>query len=230
MDRRAIVATAVAGAAMVLLVVAASAGPVRLWTAPVTPEGTPATTAAAALVRVPTPTRVAAPLVRRETHGVTLPPIVGVLLAAVVVVAIVRAARGWRGLRLRPGRPRRATGPIDALPEVPATTADLEVDVDAARAVLAHGTPRNAIVACWMRLEHDAAAAGLVRATAETSAEFVERVVATASVDPAPIGELAALYREARFSRHDLDDGHRARAVAALDRVALALRVVGASA
>ena len=226
MDRRAMVATAAAGAAMVLLVVAASSGPVRLWTAPVTQERTSATTVAAALVRVPAPTRVAVPIVRRETRGVSLPPVVGLLLAAFVVAAIVRAARGWRGLRLGRGRQRRRTDPIDVLPDVPAATGGLDVDLEAARTVLAQGTPRNAIVACWMRLERDAGAAGLVRATAETSAEFVERVVATASVDPVPIGELAALYREARFSRHDLDDDHRVRALAALDRVALALRAV----
>jgi hypothetical protein len=75
-----------------------------------------------------------------------------------------------------------------------------------------------------MQLEHDAAAAGLPRDAAETSAEYVERVVAASSVDPAPIRELAALYREARFSRHELSDDHRTRALAALNRVEAVLR------
>ena len=75
-----------------------------------------------------------------------------------------------------------------------------------------------------MNLERDAGEAGLPRAAAETSAEYVERVVAASSVDPAPIRELAALYREARFSRHELGDDHRSRALAALDRVEAVLK------
>jgi hypothetical protein len=62
------------------------------------------------------------------------------------------------------------------------------------------------------------------RVSSETSAEYVARVVASGSVNAGPIGELAALYREARFSRHDLGDEHRARALASLERVAVALR------
>ncbi len=53
--------------------------------------------------------------------------------------------------------------------------------------------------------------------------EYVERVVAASSIDRAPIAELGALYREARFSRHELDDDHRRRAASALDRVVAAL-------
>jgi hypothetical protein len=75
-----------------------------------------------------------------------------------------------------------------------------------------------------MQLERAAATAGLQRAAAETSAEYVERVVAASSIDPAPIRELAVLYREARFSRHELGDAHRTRAFAALNRVEVVLR------
>jgi hypothetical protein len=75
-----------------------------------------------------------------------------------------------------------------------------------------------------MQLERDAGAAGLSRNAAETSAEYVERVVTASSVDPAPIRELAALYREARFSDHELSDDHRTRALAALNRVEAVLR------
>lgn len=109
-----------------------------------------------------------------------------------------------------------------ALPDEPAP--ELAVDTDAARRALAGGTPRNAIVACWMQLERDAAAAGIPRAAAETSTEYVERVVAASSVDPGPIGSLAALYREARFSDHALGDSHRALALVALNRVEAVLR------
>ena len=123
---------------------------------------------------------------------------------------------GQRGVR------ERSLRQVTALPEVPER--ELAVDVESARVALAGGSPRNAIVACWMQLERDAAAAGLPREAAETSAEYVERVVAASSVDPAPIRELAALYREARFSRHELRDDHRTRALAALNRVEAVLR------
>jgi hypothetical protein len=76
-----------------------------------------------------------------------------------------------------------------------------------------------------MQLERDAAEAGLARLESETSAEYVERVVEGSSVDPGPIRELSALFREARFSDHALDEGHRQRAVDALGRVEAALRI-----
>ena len=146
--------------------------------------------------------------------------VVLIVLAVTTVVWMMRAGlwprTGWRRVRERSGRQ------VTALPEVPER--ELAVDVDAARSALAGGSPRNAIVACWMQLERDAGAAGLSRDAAETSAEYVERVVTASSVDPAPIRELAALYREARFSDHELGDDHRARALAALNRVEAVLR------
>jgi hypothetical protein len=60
--------------------------------------------------------------------------------------------------------------------------------------------------------------------TAETPAEYVQRVVVAASIDPAPIRELAGLYREARFSLHKLGDQDRDRALDALHRVEASLR------
>ncbi|MGB8859996.1 MAG: DUF4129 domain-containing protein [Ilumatobacteraceae bacterium] len=142
--------------------------------------------------------------------------IVVVLLAAVAIGTTGRVPRPSRR-RLRAWRRRT----VAVLPEV--DDRPLAIDVVSARAALQGGRPRNAIVACWMRLESDAASAGLARLAAETPTEYVERVVAASSVDPAPIGELASLYREARFSRHELSDDHRARACAALDRVAAGL-------
>ncbi len=116
---------------------------------------------------------------------------------------------------LRFGRWSRRT----PLPLVAETETGLTVDAHAARAALAHGSARNAIVACWMQVERDAAAAGLPRDPSETSAEYSERVVAQFSVDPGPVQELAVLYREARFSQHDLDESRRDRAAAALEQV-----------
>ena len=57
------------------------------------------------------------------------------------------------------------------------------------------------------------AATGLPRDPAETSTEFTERVIGTWDVDRLRLGDLAALYREARFSVHELDEAHRDRAI-----------------
>jgi len=53
-----------------------------------------------------------------------------------------------------------------------ALTADAPVQL----AALQEGTPRNAIVACWLRLEKAAGQAGVARHPAETSTEFTARV------------------------------------------------------
>ena len=82
-------------------------------------------------------------------------------------------------------------------------------------------------MACWIQLESDVAAAGLPRHVSETSSEYTERVIGQSSVDAAPITELAALYREARFSNHVLGHEHRARAARALDSVVAALHQPG---
>ena len=90
---------------------------------------------------------------------------------------------------------------------------------DAACAALLDGAPRNAIVQCWLQLERDVAAAGLRRDPADTSLEFTERVLARYAVDSEAIDDLAARYREARFSDHQLDESARDAALAALDRL-----------
>lgn len=214
---------AAVGLAIVLLVLAASSGPVRLWTAPLTNEGPapagdagPLDTIASADPVVPVRNDI-------QSTGALIGQIVGALLIVAVATLVVWAVRAgvWRPtgrFRLH----RRRGGRMTVLPDVPER--ELAVDVDAARFALSEGTPRNAIVACWMQLERDAAAAGIPRAAAETSAEYVERVLSASSVDPEPIRVLAALYREARFSDHELGDDHRTRALAALNRVEHGLR------
>lgn len=91
-------------------------------------------------------------------------------------------------------------------------------------AVLMQGTPRNAIVSCWVALEQACADAGLARHQSETSVEFTTRVLSTFTVDEESIVELAGLYREARFSSHLLTEQHRERAVGCLQDLQSRLR------
>jgi len=153
---------------------------------------------------------------------IALLPFLAGLFIVLVVIAVVSVRVAWPLPQFGWRRSRwRLRQPIDALPEV--KERELTVNMDAALAALTAGTPRNAIVACWMQLESDASKVGLARMTAETPTEYVERVIGGSSIDPAPIKELAALYREARFSVHQLGDHDRSRAVSALHRVATTL-------
>jgi hypothetical protein len=222
MSRRPQVSALVSGFVIViLLTVAASSGPYGVWVTPSSEVKTVSEGADQASAVEPEPPVSSDQLELPNWLGGAL-EVLGAAVAALGLVMVVAFGvfgrlplPRWRGSRWRQAA---NVGKLSALPAVDERS--LAIDVASARAALSAGSPRNAIVACWMQLERDAAAAGLQRLAAETSAEYVERVVASSSVDPAPIGELAALYREARFSVHPLDDDHRDRAASALDRVA----------
>ena len=226
-NRRAVVVIVAGVAAVALLVVAASAGPVHVWSVPAGVVR-PSRVDVGSGRKASAPTTIApsaGPGDRRSTNNFII-QVLAVVLATGTLAALVVAVRIMRdgGLPQLFGRFGRRPGPPSMiLPEF--ASPPLTLDAGAARSALLRGDPRNAIVACWMQLERDATAAGLGRHDAETSQEYVERVVAAASVDRVPIGELAALYREARFSRHPVTDGHLAGAAAALERVVAALAV-----
>jgi hypothetical protein len=138
-----------------------------------------------------------------------------------LLAGLVHLARGlWervREFRRRPPPPREVA--FDVI-ETPRRVAEaMSADADAQRAVLLGGTPRNAIVACWHRFEQQAGEVGLVREGWETSAEFTLRVLDLVDADTAQVARLGALYREARFSDHPLDEAARASALAALDAI-----------
>lgn len=148
-----------------------------------------------------------------------------VIIAAMVLGAVVGLATFIRYLlmvlRLRWGSgadPARAPpGSADFAP--PALAAELAGTVDEVLRRIDAGVPRDAIVACWVRLEETAARAGLARTASETATELTERLLRHYEVDPTALRRLAGLYREARFSEHRMTDGDRAAARAALQRV-----------
>lgn len=143
------------------------------------------------------------------------------LLALYLTFLLVRAAvTSLRGRRRSHEAPDVDFDVLDA-PAVPARLARaIAHDAPGQRAALvAVGTPRNAIVACWQRFEEQAATAGVVRQSWETSSEFTLRILDQVDAEPAAVSRLAGLYREARFSEHELGEDARAQAVAALDAV-----------
>jgi len=107
-------------------------------------------------------------------------------------------------------------------PESPPTDEETErtvrAAVDAGLADLddADGDPRRAVIACWVRLEAAAAAAGTERSPGDTSTELVSRLLARHHVSEPVLSALAEVYREARFARHELDQATREQARTAL--------------
>ncbi len=203
-----------------LLAVAASAEPVRFWVVP--PSGADVSSPGGAAPITIEPSELPEGQPAGDGDLGPLPQVIAVLTIAAGLAALL-AMRGWwpaawPSVAVR----RRSRQRFESLPDVPSEHPGL--DMEAARVALSTGEPRNAIVACWVRLESDIAAAGWPRSSSETSAEYVQRVVTESSVDPHAIAELAALYREARFSDHALLDADRAHARALLSRIEAGLR------
>ncbi len=143
------------------------------------------------------------------------------LEAAGVVVILLLLHRVARWLRqLYDARPRRGppveTIDFDVLTDSAGVADELLRDAGEQRAALQTGTPRNGIVECWGRFEDQAARSGLAREAAETSSEFTLRILGLVEADTVAVSRLAALYREARFSEHEMPESLRAEAVEAL--------------
>ena len=201
-----------------LLAWVSSAGSLQLLQAPTTtasPPQRPRRTPQQLLPTTGTTTGAPEPA---ESQGADLgwvDSLLTVLVMSVALIGMVLLARWvWRNH----GLPRRRKHsppevPFEVLPEVSLALVD---DAPAQFATLEEGSPRNAIVACWLRLEEVAGEAGAPAQPAETSTEFTTRLLGALAFDPAMINGFADLYREARFSRHELGEPARRAAVAAL--------------
>ena len=84
---------------------------------------------------------------------------------------------------------------------------------------IGEGSPRNAIVAAWVRLEQAVEGERFPHRPEETPSELVERALAAYRLDGEAIRRLAALYREARFSSHPITEEHRREATDCLRRL-----------
>ncbi|MFC7496887.1 MULTISPECIES: DUF4129 domain-containing protein [unclassified Nocardioides] len=148
------------------------------------------------------------------------------ILAIFLVVRLTRWARRARLERRRRIAREEALGgeEFDVIEPADAVARDLLADADAQRGLLGGGTPRNAVVACWHRFEITGAAAGMARHEWETSSEYTLRILDLVAADTAAVNRLAGLYREARFSEHDLTEDDRSAALAALDEIHRTIR------
>jgi len=205
----------IAGGAVVMaaLVVAALGTPVPLLSRPAdaetpTPLPSPASTA---------PSVTTAPTVGTNSAPYDPSPvliiIVQLLIVLTIVIVLVALAYLIRSLLRRRPHFELHEEPDFTIPIVPT---ELLEEARQRLLDLESGEPRNAIVAAWLGLETSAAATGLPRLPAETSSEYTERVIGVWPVDSARLGDLAALFREARFSVHPLGESHRDRAISDL--------------
>jgi Domain of unknown function (DUF4129) len=140
------------------------------------------------------------------------------LCAALVVAAVLSGL----AIAARDRRRRRATVErAGAAPRPRPNAAEVVAAVEAGLANLddADADPRRAVIACWVRLEEAAAAAGTPRLASDTSTDLVGRLLADHAVSADVLAGFAAVYRQARYATRTVDDEMRAQARAALRRL-----------
>lgn len=143
-----------------------------------------------------------------------------VALVAFVVVSLARALRRRAG-----SHGERESIEFTVLDEPHRIAEQMAADADEQDALLRGGEPRNAIVDAWSRFEVQGERAGVGRQAAETSSEYALRILDLVSADTGAVNRLAGLYREARFSEHEMTEEHRSEALDALAGVRRSLGV-----
>jgi hypothetical protein len=135
---------------------------------------------------------------------------IAVVVALVLggVVALLVAERRARGGRPRHDLAEQLAAVLDD------TLDDLRGEADA----------RKAIIGAYARLERVLAANGVPRRAAETSDEYLPRVLDDLELAPGAVGRLTALFREAKFSHHDVNATMKEEAISALEEVRDELR------
>jgi hypothetical protein len=138
-------------------------------------------------------------------------------LAGAVIVGLVI----WALVRDQMRRQARRAGRRAPVAAAPRTAEDLVAALDAGLEELSDTDrdPRRAVIACWVRLEQAAAAAGTPRHPGDSPTDLVGRLLAEQRVDARVLAGLLEVYRQARYATHTVDDQMRARARSALERL-----------
>jgi hypothetical protein len=146
------------------------------------------------------------------TAAIVVLSIAALVLIALIVWAILRDQARRRGRRGGRNEPRR---------QEPRTAEDLVAALDAGLEELSDTDrdPRRAVIACWVRLEQAAAAAGTSRLAGDSPTDLVGRLLREQSVDAGVLAALLEVYRQARYATRTVDDQMRARARSALQRL-----------
>lgn len=153
-----------------------------------------------------------------EVPGWVAKAALGVCLALVAVVIgllvwnLLRAALRRRGGTMPPEE--EGAAPTRAADEVVAA-----LDAGLLELSDADGDPRRAVIACWVRLEQAAAAAGTPRQVGDTPTDLVTRLLRGHDISGVVLARFAEVYREARYATHPVDEGTRGQARSALQRL-----------
>lgn len=145
---------------------------------------------------------------------------IGLAALAVLAVLVLLIRRLFRDLARR----RAGKMPPGAKPASAAQTAEAVVAALDAGLVDLSDTdtdPRRAVIACWVRLEQAASAAGVPRQVGDTPTDLVTRLLrgGTGVVSAEVLAAFAQVYREARYATHSVDERMRAQARSALERL-----------
>jgi hypothetical protein len=206
--------TVLAGLAVVLVlalaVLGARSGP---WVPPAQPSP-PTSAAPAALPRSKLPAAVTqsaapTPVTGGNDGGIAAYVVVGVVLLLVVAGVVLLLS----GLLHRPMWRHRTPGPQSA----PLVAADqlataLPGAVQQALDAVEDPDAREAVVQAWLLLGRAAAESGTAPRPAETADEYARRLASERRLPATAVAALAELYREARFSTHDVRPEQRDRA------------------
>jgi hypothetical protein len=143
------------------------------------------------------------------------------LLLVLVAVAVWNHRRGRTvRMRRRLAATRRVVTGRKGRSDEPALVAA----VDGSLAALATGDePRAVVIACWLRLQELATAAGVSARAADTADDLVLRLLRLHRVSEEVLVDLADVYRRARYSPHPVDEGMSQTASAALRQLRQAL-------
>jgi hypothetical protein len=152
-----------------------------------------------------------------------LPGWIGVAALVVLGVAglVILTLLAWALIRDQMRRRARRSGRRAPPTEAPRTAEELVAALDAGLEELsdADRDPRRAVIACWVRLEQAAAAAGTIRLPGDSPTDLVGRLLAEQQVDARVLAALLEVYRQARYATHTVDDQMRAQARSALQRL-----------
>ena len=119
-------------------------------------------------------------------------------------------------------RARRERTPRAELAEELAAALD-----DALDDLRAETDPRRAVIAAYARIERVLASSGIARRPAETSDEYLARVLRDLALGSDAIARLTSLFTQAKFSQHEVDTAMKEEAIDSLERVRDELRDTG---
>jgi hypothetical protein len=220
----------VVGVMLLMLMFAARSGPERIFTGPLHDPSIQPVTPSYSFPPFHKPSRHGRPGL---LHSNPFFEAVGWVVKVAVLVCILWLL--YLGLRrflryLEERRPRKKPTPasyvdFDVLDDPSPLIEEMREDADEQFELLLGGHPRNAIVACWDRFEEQAERVHASRLPWETSSEFTLRLLEAVSADSGAVSRLEALYREARFSEHEMGESSRQEAVDALRAIHASLGI-----